>query len=57
MFIASFKMPPADPSCVSASSISHGMRFLSSLLCKILGFHGSDYEKWRLQGCDAVWLL
>jgi hypothetical protein len=22
--------------------------------CKILGFHGGDYEKWRLLGCYAV---
>jgi hypothetical protein len=24
---------------------------------KILDFQGSDYEEWRLLGCDAVWLL
>jgi hypothetical protein len=24
--------------------------------CKIWGFHGDDYEKWRLLGCYAVWL-
>jgi hypothetical protein len=22
-----------------------------------LGFHGADYEEWRLLGCYAVWLL
>jgi hypothetical protein len=21
------------------------------------GFHGGDYEEWRLLGCYAVWLL
>jgi hypothetical protein len=26
-------------------------------LCKIWGFHGGDYEEWRLLGCYAVWLL
>jgi hypothetical protein len=26
-------------------------------LCKICGFHGGDYEEWRLLGCYAVWLL
>jgi hypothetical protein len=25
--------------------------------CKIWGFHGGDYEEWRLLGCYAVWLL
>jgi hypothetical protein len=24
---------------------------------KIWGFHGGDYEEWRLLGCYAVWLL
>jgi hypothetical protein len=24
---------------------------------KIWGFHGDDYEEWRLLGCCAVWLL
>jgi hypothetical protein len=27
------------------------------MLCKILGFYGGDYEKWRLLGCYAVCLL
>jgi hypothetical protein len=27
------------------------------LLCKILGFHGGDYEEWCVLGCYAVWLL
>jgi hypothetical protein len=26
-------------------------------LCKIWGFHCSDYEEWRLLGCYAMWLL
>jgi hypothetical protein len=26
-------------------------------VCKISGFHGNDYEEWRLLGCYAVWLL
>jgi hypothetical protein len=26
-------------------------------ICKILGFHGSDYEEWRIVGCYAMWLL
>jgi hypothetical protein len=25
--------------------------------CKILGFHGGDYEEWCLLGCYAMWLL
>jgi hypothetical protein len=28
-----------------------------SIICKIWGFHGGEYEKWRLLGCYAVWLL
>jgi hypothetical protein len=28
-----------------------------SQICKILGFHGDDYEEWRLLGCYAVWIL
>jgi hypothetical protein len=27
------------------------------MLCKIRGFHGGDYEEFRLLGCYAVWLL
>jgi hypothetical protein len=27
------------------------------MLCKIWGFHGCDYYKFRLLGCYAVWLL
>jgi hypothetical protein len=27
------------------------------MLCKILSFHGGDYEECRLLGCYAVWLL
>jgi hypothetical protein len=26
------------------------------MLCKIWGFHGGDYEEWRLLGCYAAWL-
>jgi hypothetical protein len=26
-------------------------------LYKILGFHGGDYEEWRLLGYYALWLL
>jgi hypothetical protein len=26
-------------------------------LYKTSGFHGGDYEEWRLLGCYAVWLL
>jgi hypothetical protein len=25
--------------------------------CRILGFHGGDYEECRLLGCGAVWIL
>jgi hypothetical protein len=27
------------------------------VVCKILGFHGGDYEECHLQGCVAMWLL
>jgi hypothetical protein len=27
------------------------------LFCKISGFHGGDYEEYRLLWCYAVWLL
>jgi hypothetical protein len=27
------------------------------MLCKILGFLGSDYEECSLLGCDTVWVL
>jgi hypothetical protein len=30
---------------------------IRALLCKILGFHGGDYEEFRLLGCYALWLL
>jgi hypothetical protein len=26
-------------------------------ICNISGFHGGNYEEWRLLGCYAVWLL
>jgi hypothetical protein len=26
------------------------------MLCKILGFHGGDYEECCLLGCEAMWL-
>jgi hypothetical protein len=26
-------------------------------VCKIWGFHGGDYDEWRLLGCYTVWLL
>jgi hypothetical protein len=26
-------------------------------LLTLLGFHGGDYEEWRLLGCYAVWFL
>jgi hypothetical protein len=26
-------------------------------LLNICGFHGGDYEEWRLLGCYDVWLL
>jgi hypothetical protein len=26
-------------------------------ICKISGFHGSDYEECSLLGCYAIWLL
>jgi hypothetical protein len=29
----------------------------SVTLCKICGFHGGDYEEWRLLGCYTVWLF
>jgi hypothetical protein len=29
----------------------------SKILSKILGFHGSDYEEWRILGRYDTWLL
>jgi hypothetical protein len=26
-------------------------------LFKMWGFHGGDYEEWRLLGCYAMWFL
>jgi hypothetical protein len=26
-------------------------------MCKILGFHGSDYEECHLLGCYTLWVL
>jgi hypothetical protein len=34
-----------------------GPPLIQFLIYKIWGFHGSDYEKWRLLGCYAAWLL
>jgi hypothetical protein len=28
-----------------------------TMLCKIWGFHGGDYEEWCLLGCYVVWIL
>jgi hypothetical protein len=28
-----------------------------TVLRKVWGFHGGDYEEWRLLECYAVWLL
>jgi hypothetical protein len=36
----------------AASSTKHHF-----IQCKILGFHGGDYEEWCLLGCNVVWLL
>jgi hypothetical protein len=33
------------------------MEHEGSLLCKIWGSHGADYEKWHILGWYAVWLL
>jgi hypothetical protein len=33
------------------------IKFQVKLEHKIWGFHGGDYEEWRLLGCYAVWLL
>jgi hypothetical protein len=30
---------------------------LHHIICKTSGFHGGDYEVWRLLGCYAMWLL
>jgi hypothetical protein len=36
----------------------HSALFSNTIsLCKIWGFHGGDYEEYRLLGCYAVWLL
>jgi hypothetical protein len=40
-----------------AVRICTSLKAISCLLCKISGFHGGDYEEWRLLGCYAVWLL
>jgi hypothetical protein len=39
------------------SKILQGDDLVFVLLCKILGFHGCDYEKCCLLGCYAMWLL
>jgi hypothetical protein len=30
---------------------------LNLFACKIRGFHGGDYEEFRVLGCYTVWLL
>jgi hypothetical protein len=30
---------------------------VTSLSCKVSGFHGSYYEEFSILGCYAVWLL
>jgi hypothetical protein len=42
---------------LSTDSSLNPLLWSSSLLCKIWGFHGGDYEEWCLLGCYAVWLL
>jgi hypothetical protein len=33
------------------------LKFIQGYLCQIWGFHGGDYEEWRLLGRYAVWFL
>jgi hypothetical protein len=42
-----------DISAYSFSFVISTRKFV----CKILGFHGGDYEEWCFLGCYAVWLL
>jgi hypothetical protein len=47
---------------IKTQFIPHGKHFSDTepsrlMLCKIRGFHGGDYEEYRLLKCDAVWLL
>jgi hypothetical protein len=39
----------SSPDCHSQST--------NSIQCEIWGFHGCDYEEWRLLVCYALWLL
>jgi hypothetical protein len=39
------------PNSLQCSCFKHERR------CEISGFHGGDYEEWRLLGYYAVWLL
>jgi hypothetical protein len=57
-------LPACGPTLTFANSVS-GMRHLHCLdqfywtvfFGKTWGFHGGDYEEWRLLGCYGVWLL
>jgi hypothetical protein len=34
--------------------VEAALHIINYILCTILGFHGGDYEEWRLLGCYAV---
>jgi hypothetical protein len=53
-FLLGYKTPvhtSQETHYVSATELSRLM------LCKILSFHGGDYEECRLLRCYAVWFL
>jgi hypothetical protein len=53
--------PPPPPAYRTKVAAAAGMqqrrKYLRPKNSKTRGFHGGDYEEWRLMGCYAVWLL
>jgi hypothetical protein len=49
------------PQIIQGCFVPHNLLFIYGSIilafCKILGFHGDDYEGCRLLGIDGVWLL
>jgi hypothetical protein len=43
--------------CIAPQNILYDLKLSTDIMGKIWGFHGGNYEEFRLLGCYAVWLL
>jgi hypothetical protein len=50
--------PEGSYSCLICQMTSNGHQAkCNPAVCKICGFHSSDYEEWCLLGCYVMWFL